>query len=142
MNQIIVITLIVVGVLLLLGVAMMLLTRNKGGTSWQAEVESRILAISKSVDPQNASSLKVAIMEYDKLAELVLKNRGARGNNIGERLKDAKRLFASNDAYQQMWALHKERNRLAHEFDYNPNPSQLLTIVSGFRKSIEQLTRG
>ena len=62
------------------------------------------------------SRMRSAIIEADKLLDYALKAKGFRGENMGERLKDA-RSSMDYSAYDCAWKGHKLRNKLVHEID-------------------------
>lgn len=55
---------------------------------------------------------RLAIIDADKLLDLALKQHGAKGGSMSDRLRDRTKLFGH---YNELWAAHKLRNRLVHE---------------------------
>jgi hypothetical protein len=141
MSPVVIITIIVVGIIL--AICLMLLVSamvSKGpGTGWQKEIEDRLGHISRSINPQNPQSIKLAIFEYDKLADLVLTRLRIPGKTLGEKMKAAKKLFPNQNLYNTFWNVHKLRNTLAHELNYNPHPDSLMQACIAFRQVIEYL---
>lgn len=60
------------------------------------------------------SDVRQAVIEADKLLDFILTNKGARGENLGEKLKNSRHLFADGGSYQAAWDSHKIRNQLVH----------------------------
>ena len=79
------------------------LDREKYQTDWLA-IENRLAT--------DQASQQMAIIDADKLLDRALKERGFRGQTMGERMTSAGRIFSKREA---MWAAHKLRNKIAHE---------------------------
>ncbi len=99
---------IVIGVILLVVITLLRrapksLNREKYQEDW--------LAIEQSVTPSEGTQ-QLAIFNADKLLDRALKEKGHKGQTMGERMTAAGRVFTKRDA---VWAAHKLRNRLAHE---------------------------
>ena len=68
------------------------------------------------LESMNPPSWVMAVMEADKLLDMLLTEKGFIGANIGEKLKST-----SQDklkSIQDAWEAHKIRNRIAHESGY------------------------
>lgn len=59
------------------------------------------------------NSLKMALIEADKLLDEALKAAGFRGESLGDKLKKITEVQLPN--LQEIWEAHKLRNRLVHE---------------------------
>lgn len=79
--------------------------------------------------------LKHAVMEADKLLDLVLNQKGFSGP-LGEKLKMAKDIFSDLNG---VWFAHKLRNRLAHELNANVSDSDLRMALSNFKRALKDL---
>jgi hypothetical protein len=84
----------------------------------------------------NGSSLRDAVSEADKLLDYALKQTGARGETMGERLKNSGSRFSDLDA---IWQAHKLRNALAHEADFDLVASQAREAVQDFERGLHDL---
>lgn len=78
-----------------------------------------------------------AVMEADKLMDLVLKKKVS-GDDMGGRLRNAKGLFSA-DGYNRVWEAHKLRNRLAHEVGVEVPLQRARSAVSDFAKGFREL---
>lgn len=83
------------------------------------------------------ANYRQAIMEADKLVDLVLKSKVS-GETMGERLRNAKHLF-SRDTYDRLWTAHKIRNKVAHEADFEGLSSDASLAVRNFEKALKEL---
>jgi len=78
-----------------------------------------------------------AIMEADKLVDMVLKSK-VEGDTMGERLKNAKNIFTRH-TYDQLWTAHKIRNKVAHEADFEGLSSDAKLAIRNFEKALKEL---
>lgn len=95
---------------------------------------TEIQAMMRQGGPAN---YRQAIMEGDKLVDLVLRSRVS-GETMGERLKRAAKLF-SKPTYNELWTAHKIRNKIAHEADFEGLSSDAVLAVRGFEKALKEL---
>ena len=79
---------------------------------------------------------QLAIIEADKLLDRALKEKGIRGQTMGERLVIAGKHFANKDA---LWTAHKLRNRLVHETDVALNLKQTKRSLAAFARALKDL---
>lgn len=79
---------------------------------------------------------KTAVMEADKLLDHALKAKGARGQNMGERLRSSGKWFSNLNA---IWSAHKMRNILAHEAGTEIPHSQLELSVRQLQQGLRDL---
>lgn len=85
------------------------------------------------------SYFQSAVLGADKLLDYCLKNLGAQGETMGERLKSSERLFRDRESYQSAWEGHKERNRLVHEHEYEFLHHQAKIAIVNFKKALQGL---
>lgn len=83
------------------------------------------------------ANYRQAIMEGDKLVDMVLKSK-VRGETMGERLKNSRHLF-SHSTYQGLWTAHKIRNKIAHEAEFEGLSSDAQLCVENFGKALQEL---
>ena len=84
------------------------------------------------------SRFKQAVIEADKLLDEVLKNRGAFGKTMGERLIAFKDKFTSS-SYERAWEGHKLRNRIVHETNIELLHAEARQALERFRKVLQEL---
>lgn len=124
---------VVVGILLLI-----MITIGKGQRQPlnRAYYEERIRSIEAQAKSADMNALHMAVLNADKLFDNALKERGYRGDTMGERLKRATKGLKNPDA---IWAAHKLRNRIAHEDKVNVSKGQALKAVAIFRAGLKDL---
>lgn len=93
------------------------------------------LAIEMTIG-RDASSQQFAILQADKLLDRALRERGFRGETMGERMTAASRVFTRRDA---VWAAHKLRNRIAHEDSIKVNSSLTAKAMGSFKRGLKDL---
>lgn len=84
----------------------------------------------------NQAELHQAVLEADKLLDRALKERGLKGQTMGDRLKSAKTMLSNNNA---VWQAHKMRNRLAHETGVRLTQGEVRGALSGFKSGLTDL---
>ncbi len=92
------------------------------------DIERRL----KSDEP---SSFKLCVMDADNLLDRALKERGFKGQTMGERMRSAANSLSNRNT---VWAAHKLRNQIAHE-DVSVSYDQSRTALSGFKQALKDL---
>lgn len=83
----------------------------------------------------SAAAARLAVIEADKLLDRALKDKGFRGETMGDRLKAAGKALGNQNA---VWSAHKLRNQLAHE-DRIPKRAEIKTALKAFEKCLKNL---
>lgn len=109
---------------------------KKGGTLDVDKYRTRWLAIEQSVVRDNEASYHMAILNADKLVDQALKDKGFRGQTMGERLKAAKDALPHRD---NIWSAHKLRNQIAHEPDIKINYDHARRTLAQFKQTLKDL---
>lgn len=123
---------IIIGVLLFAAITF----GKRGGGLDVEKYRSRWLAIEQSIARDNEASYHMAIMNADKLVDQALRDRGFRGQTMGERLKSAKDKLPHRN---EIWAAHKLRNKLAHEPDAKVGYDQARRALAQFKQTLKDL---
>lgn len=85
------------------------------------------------------SHFKTSIVEADKLVDYVLKGKGVRGGNFGERLANSKSKFSDYSDYNNLWFAHKVRNHIAHESTYDLNSAEAKRAIEYYKKALIEM---
>lgn len=80
--------------------------------------------------------LRNAVSEADKLLDYALKESGAPGQTMGDRLKAWGKHFSDIDG---VWRAHKLRNALAHEVGFDLVKSQADEALRSFERGLKDL---
>jgi len=82
-------------------------------------VKQEWLEIGQLLKLGDPSGRKEALIRADRVLDLILK-RVSTGETMGERLKNAEKIFSDYAIYDQLWKAHKMRNALVHEAGFEP----------------------
>lgn len=85
---------------------------------------------------RNKDRWDVALLQADNLVDIALKKSRIRGQNMGERLVKAQRLFTDNDG---VWFAHKLRNRVEGDPEYQLVEKELKKALLGARQALQDL---
>jgi hypothetical protein len=102
----------------------------------QSKYQSQWLAIEHGVQPDNASSWQLAIMNADKLLDQALRERRFGGKTMGERMKAAQSTWKHAN---HVWSAHKIRNQLAHETDARVTHEITLRALAAYKQGLKDL---
>lgn len=97
---------------------------------------SKWLAIEQSLVRDQPASAHLAVLNADKLVDHALKERGIRGQTMGERMKSAKATWSNRNA---IWEAHKLRNQIAHEPDASVSYDAARRALAGFKQALKDL---
>lgn len=82
------------------------------------------------------SQYQLVILNSDKLMDQALRGLRVRGLTMGERLKNSKNLKLN---LNQVWHIHKLRNRVAHEVGFKVSRSDAQLAYSSKRDNLKKL---
>lgn len=92
--------------------------------------------LSRIINFLSSGDYSLAVMESDKLLDRALIDLKVSGLNMGERLKHTKNLGLNiND----IWWVHKLRNKVAHEIGYNISPTNAHKAVKIIKVALKKL---
>ena len=132
-------TIILILAVLFVAIALLFLMsitrRGKHGLN-QEKYRIEWMKIENSLDRNNMMTYQMAIMSADKLLDNALRDIGLSGDTMGDRLKIAKNKFAD---VNQVWAVHKLRNRIVHETDIKINLMTARKALYIYKKSLKEL---
>lgn len=83
------------------------------------------------------NSLKLAILEADKILDEALRVSGYLGESLGDRLKKIK--SEQMPMIEEVWEAHKLRNRIVHEPDFKVNRDLAERALDIYRKTFQDL---
>lgn len=82
------------------------------------------------------NGLRQAINEADKLLDHVMRQQGASGDSMADRMRSFNNRWSHRD---DIWRAHKIRNALAHEIGYDLVPSQAKEALGDFKVALTDL---
>lgn len=132
-----------IGVLFLLGILVIgigliviigLTRRTPKGVN-KEKYQADWLKIENSLSDERASQ-QMAIIDADKLLDRALKERGFKGQTMGERMCAASRDFTKRDA---VWGAHKLRNKIAHDEDVTVTINLTRRVLASYKYALRDL---
>lgn len=102
----------------------------------KSRVKERWMTLETLSRTGGGSGLRNAVMEGDKLLDYVLRESGAPGSTMGDRLKSWGSHFSDTNS---VWRAHKLRNSLAHDMDFDLVASQAREAMADFKRALKDL---
>lgn len=127
-----------VGVLVvaLLLVVVIVLTK-KGPAPLDVErYRTRWLAIENQLTRDDTASHSLTVLNADKLLDQALKERGIKGETMGERMKTARDKWSNANA---VWTAHKLRNQIAHESEVHVAYDDARRALGAFKQALKDV---
>lgn len=122
---------IVAGIVLLIFIGRAQTTKTLN-TVWYKEQWQGIAAQAED----GSAGRQLAIINADKLLDRAMRERGFKGERMGERLTKHPKSFSKlND----VWAAHKLRNRIAHESNINVSEAETQKALKGLERGLKDL---
>lgn len=124
---------LVVGVLL---IVVIVLTKKGAAPLSVEKYRMRWLAIEKQLDRNQPSSFSLTVLNADKLLDSALKERGVKGETMGERMKTAKDTWTNANS---VWTAHKLRNQIAHEPEVRVSYDDARRALAAFKQALKDV---
>lgn len=99
----------------------------------QNEAWERVL---KLVGSDNPNDWKLAIIEADKILEMVVNTFSVPGDNMGEKMKNIER--GDFQSIDEAWQAHKVRNRIAHENNFHLSQRDTRLAINSYEKVFQE----
>lgn len=100
-------------------------------------MEERWQGIEGKLAAGDENSYKLAIIEADKIFDDLLKKINLPGQDMGERLKSLNPNQIGN--LDEVWQAHRLRNRIVHEPDFRPNPTEIKRAIDSYQRALRSL---
>jgi hypothetical protein len=125
-------------ILIVAGMLFAVITFSKKGQSNLNVDKYRLkwMQIEQQLKRDEPSSCHLAVLNADKLLDQALRERGVRGNTMGERMKTIKDTWSNAN---NVWTAHKLRNQIAHETDVSVGYDDARRALSGFKQALKDL---
>lgn len=125
-------------ILIVAGLVLVVITYTKGGGRQfdQDKYRSKWLTIERSLAKDQPASYHLSVLNADKLLDQALKERGFKGQTMGERLKVATPKLTNRNA---VWAAHKLRNQIAHEPDVQVSYDTARRALASFKQALKDV---
>lgn len=123
----------IIGVMLII----VIMLTKKGAVQLDVDkYRSRWLAIENQLKRDEESSYHLCILNADKLLDQALRERGVKGETMGERMKTARDTWSNANA---VWTAHKLRNQVAHEPDVRISYDDTRRALAAFKQALKDV---
>lgn len=96
-----------------------------------------LIRIEKGLKENDSASYAMTIVNLDKLLDKAMCEKGIAGKTMGDRLKRAgKEEFSQLNS---VWYVHKMRNQIAHEHNFNPDYKQAKRAINVYKQALKDL---
>lgn len=124
---------LVVGVLLIIVISI----TKKGPAQLDVErYRSKWLSIEQQLKREDTHSYQMVILNADKLLDQALRDRGIKGETMGERMKTLRDTWSNANA---VWTAHKLRNQIAHEADIVVGYDEARRALGAFKQALKDV---
>ena len=124
---------VVVGALVLA----LICATKKGRKNLNVEYyRAKCLEIEHMLKRDEFSSYHLSVLNFDKLMDKALMERGFKGKTTGDRMKSASSTFSNRNG---VWEAHKLRNKIAHEPDAYVTYDNARYALAEFRRALKDL---
>ncbi len=124
---------------LILGVFLFIafgLTGKRGHKFDTNEYQTRFLSIENKLNRDNPATFPMAIINCDKLLDRAMIEMGVIGKTMGDRLKRCGDKFSNLDS---VWRVHKMRNMIAHDNDFELSFKQAQNALETYKQALRDL---
>ena len=94
------------------------------------------LGIEQQLKRNDDNSFYLTILNADKLLDHALRERGFKGETMGERMKAAQKTWTNAN---HVWNAHKLRNRIAHEANVRVSFDDTRRALVAFKQALKDL---
>ena len=130
---ILLISILVIGILLAVVIA---LTKKSTPQLDVNKYRLKWLDIERQLKRDEPSTCLLAVLNADKLLDQALRERGTKGDTMGERMKTIKDTWSNANA---VWGAHKLRNHIAHEPDAQVSYEDARRALGGFKQALKDI---
>lgn len=126
-------------VIVLVGVGILFIITHSKGRSQQLDVDryrTSWLTIERQLVKGEEASSHLVILNADKLLDQALKQRGFKGDTMGERMKSAKDTWTNAN---NVWTAHKLRNKIAHETDVKVGYDMARRALAAYKQGLKDV---
>ncbi len=124
---------LLIGILLIVVISL----SRRGVASLDVEkYRSQWLGVESQLKRDEPSSYHLAVLNADKLLDKALKERGYKGQTMGERMKMAKTAWTNAN---NVWGAHKLRNQIAHEHEVRVTYDDARRALAGFKQALKDI---
>jgi len=126
------------GIIIIAAIMFAMMSFGKKGAKHLNIEQYRVkyLEIENHLEKDKPATFYMTIMSADNLLDKALKEKGIRGETMGERMRNASTAFRDRNG---VWSAHKLRNRIAHESDAVVGYNDARYALACFKKALKDL---
>lgn len=126
-----------VAILLVGGMILFLVMRRSGPSELNVErYRKDWLATERQLVKGQEASYQMVLLNADKLLDQALKQRGFKGETMGERMKAAGSTWSNAN---NIWTVHKLRNQIAHEHNVKVSYDMARRALAVYKRALKDL---
>lgn len=126
-------------VIVLVGSGILFIVTHGRGSGKQLDVDryrTSWLTIEQQLVKGEEASSHLVVLNADKLLDQALKQRGFKGETMGERMKTAKDTWSNAN---NVWNAHKLRNQIAHEPEVKVGYDIARRALSAYKQALKDV---
>ncbi|MGB3945878.1 MAG: hypothetical protein WBK76_03515 [Candidatus Saccharimonadales bacterium] len=126
-------------VIVLVGGGILFLIAHGRGAGKQLDVDryrTSWMTIERQLVKGEETTSHLAVLNADKLLDQALRQRGVKGDTMGERMKNAAGIWSNANT---VWSAHKIRNRIAHEPDVRVGYDNARRALAAYKRALKDL---
>ncbi len=100
-------------------------------------LKERWRKITRNVDYGSAESMKLALIEADKMADDVLKRLGFSGHHMADRIQQMEQ--DEFKTVKRIWAAHRYRNNIVHTSNFQVRVDEVRKILEDYRAFLHEV---
>lgn len=124
---------LIIGALLIAAISL----SKKGAIQLDVDkYRSKWLSIENQFKRDEESSYHLCVLNADKLLDQAMRERGIKGETMGERMKTLQTTWSNANA---IWTAHKLRNQIAHESDVRVSYDDARRALVSFKQALKDV---
>lgn len=126
-------------VIVVVGAGILFIITHARGKDRQLDVDryrTSWLTIEQQLVKGEEATCHLVVLNADKLLDQALKQRGFKGDTMGQRMVSARDKWSNAN---NVWNAHKLRNRIAHESDVTVGYDSARRALSAFKQGLKDL---
>lgn len=112
------------------------LSKNSPRSLDVTKYRSKWMAVESQLKQGDENSFTLCVLNADKLLDQALRDRGIKGNTMGERMKSFQGKWTNGNG---VWAAHKLRNRIAHETDVTVDHTRARQALVAYKQALKDV---
>lgn len=110
------------------------------GKSGASRTSKRWQAIKQRLEREDPAEHELAIIEAENLLIELLAKKGIKGETLLEQLENIDPYFLSTDLLEELLEVHKIRNNVVHDPDYQLSKDEARKVIDIIEKTLQSLT--